>query len=61
MTKELENQIEALSEHYCSEFMDAYQCMDWGITAQEFATHLINYFSEEVQQYAAELDSKEDN
>ena len=31
MTKELTNQIEAMVENYCTEFMDAYQCMNWGI------------------------------
>lgn len=59
MNNELKNQIECMAEDFCSKFMDAYQCMDWGITAQQFAKYLIDCFSAEVQEYAAELDSED--
>jgi len=59
MNKELKNQIESMTDDYCSTFMDTYQCMDWGITAQQFAAYLIEHFSEKVQQYAIELDNEE--
>ncbi len=59
MNNELKQQIESMVDNYCSVFMDAYQCMDWGITAQQFAAYLIEHFSTEIQEYAAELDSEE--
>ncbi len=59
MNNELKNQIESIVDNYCSIFMDAYQCMDWGVTAQQFATYLIEHLSAEIQKYAIELDSEE--
>lgn len=59
MSKELAQQIESMTEDFCSVFMDAYQCIDWGITAQQFATYLIEHVSNEIQKYAAELDNEE--
>ena len=59
MNEELKQQIESMADDYCTDFMDAYQCTDWGISAQQFATYLVEYFSAEVQKYAAELDSEE--
>ena len=48
MTKELSNQIEGMIEHYLDEFLDAYQCQDWGINAETFATCLSNEFNKRV-------------
>ena len=59
MSKELTQQIESMVEDYCSTFMDAYQCMDWGITAQQFAAYLIERFAAEIQEYATDLDNEE--
>lgn len=58
MTKELENQIEAMVENYCTEFIDAYQCMNWGISAREFADILIKKFTKVIAEYAKELDEE---
>ena len=60
MTNELKNQIEAMVEDYCSDFMDAYQCMDWGISAREFANILVKEFTTVLAQYAEELDEDEE-
>ena len=40
MTKELSNQIDGMIEHYLDEFLDTYQCQDWGINAETFASYL---------------------
>ena len=60
MTKELKQQIDSMVEDYCSDFMDAYQCMDWGISAHEFAEILVENFKMMVADYAKDLDM-EDN
>ena len=60
MTKELKQQIEGMVEDYCSDFMDAYQCMDWGISAREFAEILTEKFKVMITQYAAELDEEDE-
>jgi len=59
MNHELEQQIESMVEDYCSDFMDAYQCMDWGISADEFSKILIEKFKVMIAQYAADLDTEE--
>ena len=48
MTNELSNQIEGMIDNYLDEFLDAYQCQDWGISAETFATYLINEFSKKA-------------
>ncbi len=60
MTKELRNQIEGMVEHYLDEYIDAYQCQDWGINAQEFANHLIEEFEKRIYSWAYALDNPED-
>lgn len=60
MTKELRNQIEGMVDGYLDEFLDAYQCQDWGINAQEFANYLADEFTKRVKGLALELDTPED-
>lgn len=57
MTKELSNQIEGMIDNYLSDFLDAYQCQDWGINAETFATYLSNEFSKRIMSFARELDT----
>lgn len=59
MTKELKNQIEGMTEDYCSDFLDVYQCADWGISAREFADILLKKFAVTLAEYAKELDEDE--
>lgn len=57
MTKELSNQIDAMIEHYLDEFLDTYQCKDWGINAETFAEYLSNEFTKRARDIARfELD-----
>lgn len=58
MTKLLKQQIDAMAEDYCTDFMDAYQCADWGISAREFADILIKKFAITLAEYAKELDEE---
>ncbi len=60
MTNELKQQIESMVEDFCSDFMDAYQCQDWNISAKKFAKILIDKFKRMIQQYATELDEEEE-
>ena len=59
---ELNNQIEGMIEHYLDEFLDAYQCQNWGINAETFATYLSNEFNKRVIDFARDVDTnyKED-
>jgi hypothetical protein len=57
MTKELSNQIEGMIEHYLDEFLDAYQCQDWGINAEAFATYLSDEFNKKVLDFARDVDT----
>ena len=59
MNSELKQQIDSMVEDYCSDFMDAYQCMDWGISADEFSKILIEKFKATIAEYAADLDEEE--
>ena len=59
MNNELKCQIEGMVEDFCSEFLDAYQCTDWGISAKKFAEKLVTQFSKDIKEYAKELDNKE--
>lgn len=60
MTNELKQQIESMVEDFCSDFMDAYQCQDWGISAKKFAKILMDKFKATIKQYATELDEEEE-
>ena len=57
MIEELDNQIEGMIEHYLDEFLDAYQCQDWGISAVTFATYLSNEFNKRIIEYARYVDA----
>lgn len=57
MTNELNNQIEGMIDNYLDEFLDAYQCQDWDINAETFATYLSNEFSKSIIDCARELDT----
>ena len=56
--KELRNQIEGMIENYENDFLDAYQCMDWGISAQKFAEILLKELNASLQKMARELDNE---
>lgn len=58
MTEELRNQIEGMVDQYESDFLDAYQCNDWGIKAQQFAELLIQSFTKQLMIIAHELDDE---
>lgn len=60
MNNELKNQIECMAEDFCSEFLDAYQCADWGISAKKFAKELVAQFSKMVKDYAKDLDNEDE-
>ena len=57
MTKELSNQIEGMIEHYLDEFLDTYQCQNWGINTETFATYLSNEFNKRVIDFARDVDA----
>lgn len=57
MTNELSNQIEAIIDHCLDEFLDAYQCQDWGINAETFATYLSNEFNKRLLDFARDVDA----
>ena len=57
MTNELSNQIEGMIEHYLDNFLDAYQCQDWGVSAETFATYLSNEFNKRVIDFARDVDT----
>lgn len=54
---ELDNQVEGMIDNYLSDFLDAYQCQDWGIDAETFATCLSNEFSKRIIDCGRELDT----
>lgn len=56
--KELVMQIEGMVESYISDFMDAYQCADWGVKAQQFAEILLKRFQHDLLPVARELDNE---
>lgn len=57
MTKELSNQIEGTIDNYLDEFLDDYQCQDWGINAETFATYLLNEFNKRIIDFARDIDA----
>jgi len=59
MNDELKGQIESMVQDFCDEFMDVYQCADWGISAKKFAKELVTQFSSRVKDYAKDLDTEE--
>ena len=60
LTKELKQQIDSLAEDICSDFVDAYQCQDWGISAVTFSKLLIAKVNVMLMLYAEELDEDEE-
>ncbi len=57
MIDELNNQIEVMIDHYLDEFLDTYQCKDWGIDAETFAIYLLNEFKRRVIDFALGIDA----
>lgn len=49
-----------MAEDFCSEFLDAYQCADWGISAKKFAKELVAQFSKMIKDYAKDLDNEDE-
>lgn len=60
MNSELKQQIDSMAEEFCEMFLDAYQCQDWGISAQDFANILTEQFKVTIADWATDLD-REDN
>ena len=58
--KKIYQQINGMVDNYATEFLDAYQCINWGISAKKFANLLIDKFAKEIKQIAEELDNGED-
>lgn len=58
MNNELKNQIESMTEHFCSEFLDAYQCQDWGMCAYDFCSLLLKESFKAMFQMAHEIDEE---
>ena len=55
--KKIHQQIGGMVDNYATEFLDAYQCINWGISAKKFSDLLIDKFTKEIKQVAKELDS----
>lgn len=58
--KKIHQQIDGIIDNYATEFLDAYQCINWGISAKKFANLLIDKFAKEIKQIAKELDNGKD-
>ena len=58
MNNELNNQIEGMVGHFCSEFLDAYQCQEWGINAYDFCGLLLKESFKAMFQMAREIDEQ---
>ena len=56
--KELQNQIEGMVENCEEEFLDAYQCKDWPVSAQKFAELFLKELKSSLLQLARELDNE---
>ena len=55
--EELYNQIGAMAEEFANKFLDAYQCMDWGITPKEFAKRLLEQTQETLFDYVEDMEN----
>ena len=58
VSKELYNQIEVMAEEFASKFLDAYQCMDWGVTPKEFAKRLLEQTQETLFDYVRDMEEE---
>ena len=58
ISKELYNQIEVMADEFASKFLDAYQCMDWGVTPKEFATRLLEQTRETLFDYVRDMEEE---
>lgn len=58
VSKELYNQIEAMAEEFAGNFLDVYQCMDWGITPKEFAKRLLEETKETLFNYVRDMEKE---
>lgn len=58
VSKELYNQIEAMAEELAGKFLDAYQCMDWGVTPKEFAKRLLEQTQETLFDYVRDMEEE---
>ncbi len=58
--KKIYQEIDGIVDNYATDFLDAYQCINWGISAKKFANLLIDRFAKEIKQIAKELDNGED-
>jgi len=58
--KKIYQEIDGIVDNYATDFLEAYQCINWGISAKKFANLLIDRFAKEIKQIAKELDNGED-
>lgn len=58
--KKIYQEIDGIVDNYATDFLDAYQCINWGISAKKFANLLIDKFAKEIKQIAKELDNGEE-
>lgn len=56
----LRQQVEGMAENFTDTFLDAYQCADWGVTAEKFARLCIDELTKQLIQVAHELDEDEE-
>ncbi len=52
---ELYNQIESMTENIISDFLDAWQCQDWGISCDKFAELFVAHIDKSLKQVAREI------
>ena len=57
ISRELYNQIEALAEELASNFLDVYQCQNWGITPKEFAKRLLEKTKDTLFAYVRDMEN----
>lgn len=60
MNKQIQNQMESITDEVSSHFIDAYYCYDWNMSATEFACLLIAEIQKRIVAVAHELDNPND-
>lgn len=58
---ELQNQIEGMTENIVSDFLDVWQCQDWGVSCNKFVKLFIANISKSLKQVAREITEENEN
>lgn len=56
---ELYNQIEGMTDDVISAFLDAWQCRNWGVSCEQFATLLVTHITESLTRVVKEITEEE--